>query len=160
MSAFDRELQIAQIRDASRRLVRELGFLRPTLAQTDLSASAVHALVEIGARGSMTAAELCDILILEKSSASRMIRKLVEAGELAEGLSDRDARAKPLSLTRQGVSTLARIDAFARHQVLAALEKMQPEIGRGLPESLDSYAGALKASRTEKGRQAQGAGGE
>ncbi|WP_342212198.1 hypothetical protein [Roseitalea porphyridii] len=39
---------IAHIRDASRRLVRELGFMQATLAGTDLSPSAVHAIIEIG----------------------------------------------------------------------------------------------------------------
>ncbi|MGO3570299.1 MAG: MarR family transcriptional regulator, partial [Serratia grimesii] len=38
------------IRDASRHLVRELGFMGSTLAETDLPPSAVHALIEIGDR--------------------------------------------------------------------------------------------------------------
>lgn len=149
MTACNDESHIARIRDASRRLVRELGFLRPTLAATDLPPSAVHALVEIGARGSMTASDLSAVLILEKSTVSRMVRKLIKAGELAEEISNDDARVKPLSLTPQGVSTLQRVDAFARHQVMEALTRMGVEAGRNLPESLDSYACALQASRTE-----------
>ncbi len=142
-----RDLQTERIRDASRRLVRELGFLRPTLAGTDLSPSAVHALVEIGARPAMTAAELAEILVLDKSSVSRMLRKLVASGELVEGVSTRDGRAKPLALTRQGRATLARIDDFARRQVLAALEHMAPDSRPRLAESLAGYADALAAAR-------------
>ena len=144
------EPEIALIRDASRRLVRGLGFMRPTLAGTDLPPSAVHALIEIGARKTMTATELCDALILEKSSVSRMVRKLVRAGEVAEGASSQDARAKPLSLTPQGLASLSRIDDFARRQVAEALERMGPETRRGLAESLASYARALQASRSGK----------
>ena len=144
------EPEIALIRDASRRLVRELGFMRPTLAGTDLPPSAVHALIEIGARKTMTATELCDALILEKSSVSRMVRKLVRAGEVAEGASSQDARAKPLSLTPQGLASLSRIDDFAQRQVAEALERMGPETRRGLAESLASYARALQASRSGK----------
>ena len=139
---------IGSIRDASRRLVREFGFLQPTLAGTNLPASAVHALVEIGACGSMTAAELCDVLILEKSSVSRMVRKLVRAGELEECVSTADGRVKPLSLTVQGRATLNRIDEFAERQVASALERMRPEARRGLAVSLAAYAAALAASRT------------
>ena len=38
------------IRAASRQMVRELGFLQTTLAATDYPPSAVHTLIEIGAR--------------------------------------------------------------------------------------------------------------
>lgn len=143
------DAEIDRIRDASRRLVRELGFLRPTLAGTELPPSAVHALVEIGARRSMTATELCEVLLLEKSSVSRMLRKLVEAGELREGASAEDGRAKLLSLTSRGRATLARIDAFARHQVAAALARMRPQARGGLADSLAAYAGALAGSRVD-----------
>lgn len=124
--------------------------MRATLAGTNLPPSAVHALVEIGARGAMTAGELCDVLILEKSSVSRMVRKLIEAGELAEGASGKDGRAKPLSLTPQGRKTLSRIDSFARHQVATALERMPPEIGRNLAEAMAAYARALETCRIEE----------
>jgi len=142
-----RDLHTERIRDASRRLVRELGFLRPTLAGTDLSPSAVHALVEVGARPATTAAELAEILVLDKSSVSRMLRKLVASGELVEGVSTRDGRAKPLALTRQGRATLARIDDFARRQVEAALERMATDLRPRLAESLAGYADALAAAR-------------
>eukprot|EP01037_Dinobryon_pediforme_P038371 gene38371-46334_t len=83
---------IEQIRVASRNMVRELGFMHNTLAATDYAPSAVHALLEIDARKTMTAAQLADFLGLEKSSISRMVRKLVDAGELSEMPSADDAR--------------------------------------------------------------------
>ncbi|WP_374191686.1 MarR family transcriptional regulator [Delftia sp. ASV31] len=42
----------------------------------------MHAILEIGAQGRMAASQLAQVLGLEKSSVSRMVRKLVEAGEL------------------------------------------------------------------------------
>jgi DNA-binding MarR family transcriptional regulator/ribosomal protein S18 acetylase RimI-like enzyme len=141
------DLQIGPIRDASRRLVREFGFMRSTLAGTNLPPSAVHALIEIGARGTLTAAELCDTLALEKSSISRMVRKLVNTGQLAEAARDQDGRAKPISLTPKGRATLAAIDAFAHGQVIAALERLRPEDHPIVLDGLASYAGALEACR-------------
>jgi predicted transcriptional regulator len=38
----------------------------------------------------MTAAGLAEILVLDKSSVSRMLRKLIASGELVEGVSTRD----------------------------------------------------------------------
>src|ERR1700722_14311558 len=98
MPAADLAL-IDEIRAASRQMVRELGFMDSTLAATDYAPSAVHTILEIGARGPMTSVQLAEILHLEKSSVSRMVRKLVESGELKEASDAGDARIKPLSLT-------------------------------------------------------------
>jgi DNA-binding MarR family transcriptional regulator/N-acetylglutamate synthase-like GNAT family acetyltransferase len=124
--------------------------MRRTLAGTDLPPSAVHAVVEIGARGSLTAVELCDMLALEKSSVSRMVRKLIDSGEVASAAS---GRAKSLSLTRKGQATLAAIDAFARNQVAAALERLAPAARCAVIDGLASYAGALEACRTGRKRR-------
>lgn len=138
---------VAHVRDASRRLVRELGFMRGTLAGTELPPSAVHALVEIGRRGPMTAAALGDLLALEKSSVSRMVRKLIQSGELAETRGQRDGRTKLLSLTDRGRATLTVIDAFAERQVLAALRRLPDGARPIVLDGLSSYASALRADR-------------
>lgn len=85
---------ILSVRDASRRMVRELGFMQPTLAETDLPASAVHAIIELGNQGAMTANQLGQLLLLEKSTISRMLARLVERGLVEEQPSDVDGRAK------------------------------------------------------------------
>jgi len=138
---------IEQIRTASRCMVRELGFMRNTLAATDYAPSAVHALLEIGARKAMTAAQLADFLGLEKSSISRMVRKLIEAGELNEKLSADDGRSKYLRLTPRGKRTLSAIDAFGRAQVSRALAQLTADQQLAAAEGLQSYAQALQAHR-------------
>lgn len=154
MASKPTDLDVAAIRDASRRLVRELGFMKSTLAGTDLPPSAVHALLTIGARGELTSAELSEVLTLEKSSVSRMIRKLIDAGELVEKASQQDGRAKLLSLTRKGRATLAGINSFAHKQVVSALDNLSPAARRTVRDGLASYAGALEASRTGSVRRA------
>lgn len=137
---------VEEIRESSRRLVRELGFLRRTLAGTDLSPSAVHAIVEVGNRGSLTAAELGAILALEKSTVSRMLRKLIEGGQLKESPSNVDGRAKRLALTRRGERTFHSINQYARTQVAAALEKLPVEDQQVVLRGLTRYAAALESS--------------
>lgn len=139
--------EIRDIRDASRRLVRELEFMRPTLAGTNLHASAVHAIIEIGRRQDITAADLAGILNLEKSSISRMIRKLIDAGEVAEAVSGRDARSKLLSLTDRGRKTLAEINAFARRQVSHAVGPLSLTARKSISTGLATYARALESQR-------------
>jgi DNA-binding MarR family transcriptional regulator len=138
---------IDEIRSASRQMVRELGFMEATLAATDHPPSAVHTILEIGRRGPMTAMQLAEFLHLEKSSVSRMLRKLIEAGELKETTSPSDARSKPLSLTAKGRHTLAALNDFGRRQVLGALQHLSPSERRTVCEGLMLYAGALKTDR-------------
>lgn len=137
---------IEDVRAASRAMVRELGFMRSTLAATDYSPSAVHALMEIGARGVTTAAQLAPLLRLEKSSVSRMIAKLIKAGELRESTGGGDGRVKELSLTPQGARTVADIHAFGRNQATAALALLAPDERRTVAQGLAAYARALRAS--------------
>ncbi|KPA91261.1 MULTISPECIES: bifunctional helix-turn-helix transcriptional regulator/GNAT family N-acetyltransferase [Pseudomonas] len=143
----DSSLLIDEIRSASRTMVRELGFMRTTLAGTDHSASAVHTLLEIDAQGVMTAAQLVQVLGLEKSSVSRMVSKLIEAGELEETASHDDARAKLLRLTPHGRKTVADIHGYGQLQVSAALGHLNPTEQQVVAQGLAAYARALSARR-------------
>jgi DNA-binding MarR family transcriptional regulator len=147
MAAPDLAL-IDDIRAASRQMVRELGFMEATVAATDYPPSAVHTILEIGIRGPMTAMQLGDVLHLEKSSVSRMVRKLIESGELKETIDLDDARIKPLSLTARGRRTLAALHEFGRHQVTGALAPLSKAEQRIVRDGLMLYARALQAMRS------------
>jgi DNA-binding MarR family transcriptional regulator len=147
MAAPDLAL-IDDVRAASRQMVRELGFMEATVAATDYPPSAVHTILEIGIRGPMTAMQLGDVLHLEKSSVSRMVRKLIESGELKETVDPDDARIKPLSLTARGRRTLAALHEFGRHQVTGALAPLSKAEQRIVRDGLMLYARALQAMRS------------
>ena len=140
---------IDDIRAASRLMVRELGFMDATVAATNYPASAVHTILEIGIRGPMNSGELCDFLRLEKSSVSRMVRKLIDCGELRETPDELDARSKLLSLTAKGRRTLEALHAFGRQQVSGALEALTEAEQRMVREGMMLYARALRESRVE-----------
>lgn len=133
---------IDQIRATSRHLVRELGFMGGDFAGTNLPPSAVHALIEIE-KGGMTARDLAAILRLEKSSVSRMLRKLVEAGDVREAAGEEDTRTKRLSLTSAGQQRVASIHAFARAQVSSALGRLHQGQQETVLEGMRLYAEAL-----------------
>lgn len=136
---------IDSIRAASRRLVRELGFMGGVFAGTNLPPSAVHALIEIDASDGISAHDLGGVLRLEKSSVSRMLRKLVISGDVLEKPDEKDARAKNLSLSTAGKQRVAEIHAFARAQVASALGRLPSEHHRIVREGLCLYADALAA---------------
>lgn len=140
---------IDDIRAASRLMVRELGFMDTTVAASDYPPSAVHTILEIGIRGPMTSGELGDFLRLEKSSVSRMVRKLIDCGELRQTPDEADARSKLLSLTAKGHSTLEALHAFGRQQVSGALAALTEAEQRTVREGMMLYAQALRQSRAE-----------
>jgi DNA-binding MarR family transcriptional regulator len=140
---------IDDIRAASRLMVRELGFMEQTLAATDYPPSAVHTILEIGTRGPLTSADLSDILHLEKSSVSRLVRKLIDCGELKETVDADDARIKQLSLTPKGRRTLSALHDFGRRQVSSALERLSEAERSIVRKGLMVYARALQANRDE-----------
>jgi len=146
---------IEEIRAASRLMVRELGFMRQTLAATGYSPSAVHTLLEVETQQLMSAAQLAQILGLEKSSVSRMLAKLIEAGELEELPCAEDARTKLLRLTQKGKKTVRAINHYANQRVITALNKLDPFTQQTVSLGLSSYASALQASRDNVGLNEQ-----
>lgn len=138
---------IDHIRAASRQLVREFGFMGGSFAGTDLPPSAVHALIEIDASTEISARNLGALLRLEKSSVSRMLRKLIISGDVLEEPSDEDARIKKLSLSAAGKARVAAIHAFARAQVAGALDRLPSEHHRTVLDGLRLYADALASTQ-------------
>jgi len=77
---------IDDIRAASRQMVRELGFMDATIAATDYPPSAVHTILEIGMHGRSPRRNSPTFCAWRKSSVSRMVRKLIDNGELKRDL--------------------------------------------------------------------------
>ena len=143
---------IDDVRQSSRKIVRKLGFLEPTLAKTGLSSSAVHALIEIGA-GARTANELSEILLLEKSTVSRMVKKLIAADLLETSPSEEDGRQINLGFTPSGRKMLGHINNFGRSQVQGAFEKLSKDECDQVRLGLKLYANALGGSDNARALQ-------
>ena len=139
---------VADIRLSSRELVREFGLMNQTVAGTDLSLSAVHAIIEIGRADGLSSKHLSERLQLEKSTVSRLVKSLVEAGEIREVRSKNDMRMKFLHLTPQGKRTLRAIDEYAELQVSNALGRLDADSRLDVLRGLQQYAAALKAIST------------
>lgn len=137
------DVRIEALRNASRQLVRELGFMRPTLADTEFTASAVHALLDIGNTPGISAKTLALRLRLDKSSTSRQLARLQAQQLVCRKTDEHDARTSALYLTAQGEQLKQRIDQFATRQVASALQHMTAGEQQALLHSLTRYANAL-----------------
>lgn len=145
-----RDAEILELRDFSRRLVRELGFMRNTLAGSDLAPSAVHAIIEIGAKPGMSAKDLGNLLRLDKSNTSRQVTKLESSGLVRRMTANDDARASELYLTDEGQKLRRKIDRFATDQVSSALRRIVPADQEALVRALALYADALAQDNSAK----------
>ncbi|MEV8472700.1 helix-turn-helix domain-containing GNAT family N-acetyltransferase [Ralstonia sp. UNC404CL21Col] len=141
--AQSREQTIRELREVSRKLVRELGFMRNTLAESDLPPSAVHAILEIAGAPGIQARDLAERLRLDKSSTSRQVTRLESAGLIERRTCADDARSSELHLTKSGQEVRRKIDAFASAQVSNALRHLTPADQQRLVASLSQYVSAL-----------------
>ncbi|MBN3726802.1 GNAT family N-acetyltransferase [Burkholderia sp. Ac-20379] len=134
---------VRQLREHSRKLVRELGFMRESLADSDLAPSAVHTVLEVGASPGINAKELAGRLRLDKSNTSRQISRLEADGLIERRVSDGDARSSDLYLTAGGKQLKQKIDRFASSQVSNALQRLSPADQQALVRAVGLYADAL-----------------
>lgn len=134
---------VSDIRAASRKLVREFGFLDKTIADTGLSGSGVHAIMEIGLFPGITAKELAARLKLEKSTVSRLLKALEKRGDIAQTRSETDGRSFGLSLTDKGMATFAKVDGHGNMQAMQALSRVPKGSEKAIARSLAAYADAL-----------------
>lgn len=137
---------VDEIREASRRIVRALGFLDATLAGTDLSASAVHAIIEVGSGMVSSSKDLSKALRLEKSTVSRLVKGLIDRGLMSSQVGAGDARLLQLGLTEKGKSLLGEVSTYGRQQVTDALCDLPPSERQKISQGLVTYARALEGS--------------
>jgi ribosomal protein S18 acetylase RimI-like enzyme len=141
---------IAPLRHASRKLVREWGFLRPNFAGTPLSPAAVHCLIEIGDSHTRSSSGLCTELRVAPEQLDCIVSELVDAGyvaakEAAEtALPEPNAHVATYRLTAGGEEILCAINAYAQEQVTKALAAVPPDAVADITSSFRLYATALE----------------
>lgn len=97
----------------AQRAPRELAFLRATFAAARDPALALQAIAAIGTRGAVRASALAHDLGIDMAATRRLIRALVDAGEVMSPMGTR-ADATPLRLTAQGRRTWASLQDIDR----------------------------------------------
>lgn len=144
---------VAAVREASRRMVRQLGFLDQHVAGSTLSHSQCHTLIELARAGSLGVAELASLLALDQSSTSRVLTALAGRDAVVIGTDPGDARRRVARLSDVGRALLNEVDARADGQVRTALSLLDAVTRAQVVSGLAAYASALErvraASRVE-----------
>lgn len=147
------ESAVNPIRQAARQLVRELHLLDGRVECCGLPLAECHLLTELATMGEATATELCEKLVLEKSTVSRVVKRLTGRGLICAACCRDDRRARILCLTAEGKSMAKALDRHARGQVASALEHIDGDDARIIIDGLGRYAKALRYARRSAGHE-------
>lgn len=141
--------EVQPLRQASREMVRELGFLQNVFTPAGMPHSHCHTLMETEKYGSLNQNELSERLCLDKSSSSRIVTQLSDQGLLSVHPDPEDKRRKLLSLTDAGRERLRHIHVEANTQVQSALEQLDPTEREQVLRGISLYSRALARSRRQ-----------
>ena len=143
--------QIEPIRQAARQLVRELHLLDGRHCIEGFSFSECHLITELERLGRATASQIAELLVLEKSTVSRLVTGLLDKGIVEANEDSTDRRRRWLSLTADGRKGATRVHDYARRQVESALQYVPDNEVSNLVDGMARYAGALRYARLADG---------
>ena len=128
--------------------IRRFGLLAAdrTPCGKPLASSDAHALmllVEAGEDG-MLSSVLASRLGIDKSTASRVVARLTDAGHIAAGPSSDDARAKPIRLTKKGVRVATEVRSASRERFGQLLEHVSARRRGAVVDALRDLVSALE----------------
>lgn len=141
------KLLIRELRQQTRTILRELDVVNERLCFADLNLSEGHTLVELGQAGSLGVSELVALLLLEKSTVSRLLSGLEAKGLVVSDTDPHDRRKRISQLTEAGRGLLEELHTFADTQVIGALEYCSDDEAHMILTAQRRYARALGYAR-------------
>lgn len=135
---------VYRIRDLSRQLVRLLDLLKGRYRDAAHPYPHSHALMELQARGRLTVNDLADILRMDKSSVSRIVKGLVRKKLVRTAAGESDKRYRLVQLTARGTEEAAKLHALGNAHVGAVLQNLSAEEVQSIIQGLDRYVQALQ----------------
>lgn len=141
--------KIDLLRHNARSVVRELGLLNDAYFDIGVTLAERHLLIELSGCSSPTMGEIAERLLLDKSTASRLIAKAIQKGYIQTTLDEQDKRKRFLHLTERGRQTLGAFEPIAFNQTAQALFTLSPEERELVHQGVAAYAKGLKTSRLQ-----------
>jgi putative acetyltransferase len=139
--------EVTPLRFAQRELVRELGLMRDGCWDGGATLVQNHALIEVEREDGLTAGALAERLVIDRSTASRLVERLVNKGWVAAAPDPDDRRRKRLRLTVAGRRQVGRSHAHANSEASEALGLLLPEERQAILRGVRLYAKALRRRR-------------
>lgn len=139
--------QINLLRQNARSVVRELGLLNDAYFDIGVTLAERHLLIELNACIYPTIGDIAERLLLDKSTASRLITKAVKKGYVKSTSDQNDKRKRYLQLTEKGKEVLNEFEPIAFAQTRDALFTLTSEEREIVYRGIELYAKGLRNSR-------------
>lgn len=140
---------INQLRQVSRKLIRELGMLQLNSSLTGQTPQNWHALIEIDKSPGITISQLAQLLLISVPSMSRIVNKLVDLGFVTTS-SATDKREKSLQITAAGQTEIKHIDEFSNIKIKGAFDFLSESEQHEIISAIGKYSSALEKSRKKR----------
>ncbi len=142
----------ARLQEALADLIRVLQFRdRDRACCYDLSVSQCHALQALFQNGPMTVTKLGGELYLEKSTASRLAKALLEKDLVRKRAPRADGRVVILQVTEAGHRLARKIMNDLSEEYMDLLEGFEPEVRAALPLLLDRLTQTISTRMDPEG---------
>lgn len=138
------------LRQNARTIVRESGLLNDAYFDIGVTLAERHLLIELTHCENPTNTEIAERLLLEKSTASRLIAKAVKKGFIKCQADSKDKRKRFIKMTEKGIKTLNAFEPIAFDQAKEALLTLTQEEIDTVFKGLALYAKGLKTSRLKR----------
>lgn len=135
------------LRQNARTIVRELGLLNDAYHQIGVTLSERHLLIELHNSLTITVGDVAERLLLDKSTASRLIAKAVRKGYVQYAPFGMDKRKRFLKLTLKGSEVLHAFEKIAFIETKEALLTLTHEEINAVYKGIELYAKGLQTAR-------------
>ncbi len=142
--------EINLLRQNARSVVRELGLLNDAYFEIGVTLAERHLLIELTCCNSPTMGEIAERLLLDKSTASRLIARALKKGYIECSSDEKDRRKRFVRLTQLGQETLNAFEPIAFTQTKEALLCLSAEEAGLVHQGVALYAKGLKTSRLNR----------
>ncbi|GAB4232807.1 MAG: hypothetical protein Tsb0021_11580 [Chlamydiales bacterium] len=138
------------LRQNARSVVRELGLLNDTYGEVGVTLAERHLLIELSSsREFLTARDIAQRLLLDKSTVSRLVARAVKKGFISCSTDQKDKRKRFLLLTELGKNALCAFESIAFNQTKNALQTLKHEEMDLVYSGVALYAQGLRNSRLQ-----------
>jgi MarR family transcriptional regulator, 2-MHQ and catechol-resistance regulon repressor len=111
----------------------------------DISVTQCYALETLADKGAMRSQALAALLMLDKSTTSRVVDALERKGYVERHSDENDARASSLRITREGRALYEKINHELIAQQAQLLADLDPKVRRGVTEVIRRLARAAES---------------
>lgn len=140
---------INELRHNARCVVRELGLLNDAYFNIGVTLAERHLLTELIKCSSLTMGEIAELLLIDKSTVSRLIANAVKKGFVECIADEKDKRKRFIKLTVKGKQTYNAFESIAFNQSKEALLHLTNDEIDTVHKGIAIYAKGLKYSRVQ-----------